>query len=417
MGSGFNSIANSLSLTTYFKKKRRIAYGISRTIVGIGPIIMPHIVTATLPLYGVEGCLWLYVVLAIFAALCAIFFQPSQRRAKKTEESSTSTKARNEPNCTNEPLSGQDMRYLSSRSLSVLPDINRGLSKVTLEGRPVAEANDFPSCRSSINPTPTECHGSYVGTSTAEKEWQGEVSPKLEELVANGSRIATVMSFHEYHACENGRCISANPEVILPTIGIAGEKIQPPHLWRKIVLFFDLDLLCDMSYVNLLVGITVANFAEMNFATLTPFILADWNYTKLEIASIMSMVGGVDLAARFFIPFIAGRIGWENKTFFLVGILILAMSRLCELLNRLQSNHLRDHHSLSIYYVRRYHILPIVLVHSGRFLLRWTRKWIAYCIHRPGHTELCAVASIACRLRLATTLRRHFLRSHGTGRW
>lgn len=75
---------------------------------------------------------------------------------------------------------------------------------------------------------------------------------------------------------------------------------------------------------------SIGNFAELNFSILTPFVLSDWGFTKSEIAMAMSLLGGVDIAIRFFIPFIAGKIGWENKTFFLVGIIGMAMGRICK---------------------------------------------------------------------------------------
>ncbi|XP_059616358.1 uncharacterized protein LOC132261528 [Phlebotomus argentipes] len=98
-------------------------------------------------------------------------------------------------------------------------------------------------------------------------------------------------------------------------------------LMQKIVIFFDLDLLKDFTYVNLMVGITVANFAEINFSILTPFILGDFGYSKKETALLMSLLAGMDIGVRFFIPFVAGRIGWDNKTFFLFGVLGMAMGR------------------------------------------------------------------------------------------
>lgn len=77
-------------------------------------------------------------------------------------------------------------------------------------------------------------------------------------------------------------------------------------------------------------GVTLGNFAELNFSILTPFVLADWGFEKHQIATTMSMLGAVDILIRFFIPFVAGKIGWENKTFFLVGIFSMAIGRVCK---------------------------------------------------------------------------------------
>lgn len=99
-------------------------------------------------------------------------------------------------------------------------------------------------------------------------------------------------------------------------------------LWQKITIFFDLDLLKDFSYVNQMIGITIANFAELNFSILTPFVLSDFGLTTVQIARAMSLLGSLDIGVRFFIPFIAGRIGWENRTFFLFGVLGMALGRI-----------------------------------------------------------------------------------------
>lgn len=101
-------------------------------------------------------------------------------------------------------------------------------------------------------------------------------------------------------------------------------------LWQKIAIFFDLDLLKDFTYINIMVGVTIANFAELNFSVLTPFVLADYGFENSQIALCMSLLGITDISVRFFIPFIAGFIGWENRTFFLFGVLGMAAGRVGE---------------------------------------------------------------------------------------
>ena len=87
----------------------------------------------------------------------------------------------------------------------------------------------------------------------------------------------------------------------------------------------------DVTFVVLMVGITIANFAELNFSILTPFVLADFGFTKPQTALLMSLLASFDIVFRFFIPFLAGRIGWENRTFFLVGVMMMALGRVGEL--------------------------------------------------------------------------------------
>lgn len=112
------------------------------------------------------------------------------------------------------------------------------------------------------------------------------------------------------------------------------EQIDEKHeftLWQKIFIFFDLDLLKDFTYINIMIGVTIANFAELNFSVLTPFVLAELHgLSTSQIALCMSLLGMTDISVRFFIPFIAGFIGWENRTFFLFGVLGMALGRVGE---------------------------------------------------------------------------------------
>lgn len=175
-------------------------------------------------------------------------------------------------------------------------------------------------------------------TFNVEKEVLKSVSQKLEEFVSTnrvpnsriGSRVPTITSLDNYCKCDEKLRFYLEPQLADELNDEVIEESKQNHsIWKKIVIFFDLDLLRDITYVNLMMGVTLGNFAELNFSLLTPFVLAEWGFDKPQIAIAMSLLGGIDISIRFFIPFIAGKIGWENKTFFLVGILMMAMGRIC----------------------------------------------------------------------------------------
>uniref|UniRef100_A0A182MZR3 Major facilitator superfamily (MFS) profile domain-containing protein n=1 Tax=Anopheles dirus TaxID=7168 RepID=A0A182MZR3_9DIPT len=112
-------------------------------------------------------------------------------------------------------------------------------------------------------------------------------------------------------------------QVLLET----GAPDQPLTLWQRVIIFFDLDLLRDRIYLNIMVGITVANFAELNFSILTPFVLADFGCSRAEIAMAMSVLGITDICCRCLVPLLADRIKCQNRTFFLVGVVNMALGR------------------------------------------------------------------------------------------
>lgn len=155
----------------------------------------------------------------------------------------------------------------------------------------------------------------------AEKEVLKDVSKKLEQYVSKTKNECT---------CGEGKkFIEKNDQ---PSNGVVmkDEKYENYTFSQKVCMFFDLDLLKDFSYVNLMVGVTIANFAELNYSILTPFVLAEYGFSKQQIATCMSLLGAMDISTRFFVPFIAGKIGWENKTFFLFGVLGMGLGRVCK---------------------------------------------------------------------------------------
>ncbi|KAG5882124.1 hypothetical protein JTB14_016887 [Gonioctena quinquepunctata] len=109
------------------------------------------------------------------------------------------------------------------------------------------------------------------------------------------------------------------------------ERTTQPEIlstWKKISRFFDFELFKDPVYLNISVGITLANFVELNFSILTPIIMAEFNFVQNEIATFMSLLAATDIIVRFTIPFIADKIGWSNRIFFLIGVMSMAIGRI-----------------------------------------------------------------------------------------
>lgn len=70
-------------------------------------------------------------------------------------------------------------------------------------------------------------------------------------------------------------------------------------VFKWFVQFFDLDLLRDNIYLNIMVGMAISIFAEINFAILTPFILSDLKFNSDEIAYILFVMAIADLISRY----------------------------------------------------------------------------------------------------------------------
>lgn len=117
---------------------------------------------------------------------------------------------------------------------------------------------------------------------------------------------------------------------------LATEVENPPKKKRKSALvrflrrtsrFFDLDLLRDPTYVSIMLGMSIAIFAEFNFSVLTPFILADMGLHIDGIAMMMSTVATLDLVFRALAPYIGEWLHKPPRAMYSVSLVLLIITR------------------------------------------------------------------------------------------
>lgn len=95
-----------------------------------------------------------------------------------------------------------------------------------------------------------------------------------------------------------------------------------------IVQFFDLGLLRDKIYCNILLGISIAIFAEFNFSILTPFILYEMDFTTVQVASLMSTVAISDVISRFISPWIGDYYEQPSRIMYMISLVFLVIIRM-----------------------------------------------------------------------------------------
>uniref|UniRef100_A0A182M4Y4 Major facilitator superfamily (MFS) profile domain-containing protein n=1 Tax=Anopheles culicifacies TaxID=139723 RepID=A0A182M4Y4_9DIPT len=172
---------------------------------------------------------------------------------------------------------------------------------------PLLQKSYFESKDNPLDPLATNGFGTVM---SGEKDVLKQASKRLAQLVEDARPTSCTCS-----------------ETLQSLLEDAPEQELPLTLLQRIVIFFDLDLLRDHIYINIMIGITIANFAELNFSILTPFVLADFGCSRDQIAMAMSILGVTDICCRCLVPLIADRIKWQNRTFFLVGVVNMALGR------------------------------------------------------------------------------------------
>lgn len=91
---------------------------------------------------------------------------------------------------------------------------------------------------------------------------------------------------------------------------------------------FDIKLLRDKVYLNIMVGVSLAGFAEFNFIVFTPLLLEEMHFGTVQICSVMSMIGSTDILFRFVAPFIGDYLNQPPRIMFMVTLILLIVSRM-----------------------------------------------------------------------------------------
>lgn len=94
------------------------------------------------------------------------------------------------------------------------------------------------------------------------------------------------------------------------------------------IQFFDLTLLSDPIFVNIVFGLSIAACVETNFSLLLPIILKDMmKFETADIAKLMSVIGFSDTLFRFVSPFIGEWCNKSPRVMYMVSLLMIIFTR------------------------------------------------------------------------------------------
>ncbi|XP_067641000.1 uncharacterized protein [Eurosta solidaginis] len=337
IGRGLIVSASSMAVNTFFKMKRRMATSFQFGVAGMGPIILPHLATFLVQSVGVKGTVLIFSGLSLHNFACSLIFQPVQWHVSKVKKDAEAV-------------------ALGTNSLHREEEVRE--QYVEPDTPSLARANDgWFGSRSSIN-TLSQRHRLSTGDSVQMQRLRRlssiGVAPKLqqrsfsmdenikedelEHLQSNIEERSKLQQVYEVSAHSTPQSQSQSIEKVYEFVvaekTVAGmleeeeETRQNLPFLQKVIIFFDLDLLRDVTYVNLALGMTIINFVEVNFAILTPFILSDFKFTNTQIAFAMSSLGVCDVILRFLTPLLTAKIPLSNKNFFIIGILGMCFGRI-----------------------------------------------------------------------------------------
>ncbi|EDV99915.1 uncharacterized protein LOC6565467 isoform X2 [Drosophila grimshawi] len=356
-GMGISVSASSLAINTYFQQKRRRAAGFSWTITGLGPIFLPYLVTFLQSVYAVQGTVLIFAANSLHSFVSALIYQPVRYHVAPTlmqvEQQQQQQQQQLEPQaeilCVH--CAQQQKRepggIFSSQYLCQDDDAQRPGYEIIEPGTPMlSRANDgWYGSNLSLNRstgrkrfrTVSSCkdleHTQRLHSPIDEEDQQQDT--EREFFRPNNFRREREESNLESRlgcTCAEQRALYASHQAALLERNKnddtqMAETLAKMSFRQKLVTFFDLDLLRDVTFVNLVAGLTVINFGELNFSILTPFILTDFGFDTSQITVAMSLMAGMDITMRFLVPFITEKMTWDNRVFFLIGVVGIALGR------------------------------------------------------------------------------------------
>ncbi|XP_017872466.1 PREDICTED: uncharacterized protein LOC108620104 [Drosophila arizonae] len=324
-GRGLTVSASSLAVNTYFKLKRRTATAYQFGVAGLGPIVCPYFATFLLREFGVVSTVLLFAGASLHTIACSLIYQPVKWHVVKRNKDAEALQTEKSQALADEE-DDDIIKHVVEPETPVLPRANDGwfgsrasLNSSGTRNRVQPGENGHLELRrlSSRDSGGGRQHRSISVSHSIKEEAHDQDEPEYEYEIESREQTQPLKATSQLTAKEQQQ-LEDEQEL---------ERRKKLSFLQKIVIFFDLDLLRDITYVNLAVGITLINFVEINFAILTPFILNNLGFNSNQIAFAMSLLGFFDLIIRFLIPLITAKFSWSNRTFFVVGILGMCLGR------------------------------------------------------------------------------------------
>ncbi|XP_025831354.1 monocarboxylate transporter 13-like isoform X2 [Agrilus planipennis] len=334
LGMGLGMSSYSLALNTYFLKNRGKATGIAFTITGLGPIGMPQLISMLMNTYGSRGAVLVLAGIAAHTFPASFLLQPVKWHWKYEE---TEEKTQHNNNIKNNEA---EVPFLEKPQQSPPSEIFYSISttsvdKISLEHpSPLYVGQSLPSLSEGypLEPTKTKWWSSQSIPSInlassvkifEEKEKRLSVVSAQKQNDDREKKYSSLKKIDEDKESAKSKDTFCNPD----------ESVQRKKescfkkLMENIIHTFDLRLLTDKVYLNIMFGISLAVFAEMNFAMLTPFMLAEFDLQTSQIATFMSIIAVTDLIFRFISPFIGDFLKKTPRIMYLISLIMLIAVR------------------------------------------------------------------------------------------
>ncbi|XP_033218414.1 monocarboxylate transporter 12-like [Belonocnema kinseyi] len=88
-----------------------------------------------------------------------------------------------------------------------------------------------------------------------------------------------------------------------------------------------LDLLSNLTFLNIMIGLSLFYAADTNFKLFTPFFLSSIGMEKKEVAFCLSLTAFMDILARLVLPTLCDKLGFKKRYIFWISSLFIGLGR------------------------------------------------------------------------------------------
>lgn len=366
IGLGMSMSGFSLAVNSYFTTRRNRAMGLVMTIIGIGPILMPQVASFLLTFYGIQETILILGAYSLHSLIGGLLLQPVKWHMKsiplclETVAESPKILNNNEGDTSNSHNAEDETNVCSSRLTlnnyqrrrkTTMSSIDHDVEVGSIYGFDTPLPRQISVDRT-IYDTNYDTEMSIIKgasmTNLDDNRKYSIYSAKSVESINLGSSIKIFdepapitkkLTFIENGVSKNN---DVNQNIMEKNSLLKRETDNSSikenfeerdesaicRILHRIVNLYDFDLLRDPIYVNIMLGMSMAIFAEVNFSMLTPFILADMEMTTAKIANVMSIIAIVDLFSRGVSPFLGEWLRQPPRKMYMFSLFLLIISRM-----------------------------------------------------------------------------------------
>ncbi|OWR53413.1 hypothetical protein KGM_203650 [Danaus plexippus plexippus] len=247
LGLGFIQNASFVAINGYFKLRKNLAVGLAMVGTGIGQTLMPHVVRYFLANYGFKDACILLASLSLHGICGTMLIQPVEWHMKKIEE-----------------------EIVIDEKMYLLDEKTDAISKKDYSSNETSNKNG----NQTTLPAATDFNAKADSKSVSSKEKKMKQSPE--------------------------RAKNKDGSMEGPT--------QEKTLLRKIYDLFDMSLLSNPRFINIIIGTALTVVSIQNFSMIFPFFLQKAaSMNKQQTATCMSAVALADIMGRIVLPILQDR--------------------------------------------------------------------------------------------------------------